>query len=684
MAVTRGYVQQLSLSTGPTACIWVGPTPTVSELFFILTRSSDSDSTIAAKQSLITVVADAQVTGCEVMLVHPDNSAEVSSVQTIERDVGVSPLQLDAMEITQAIQDLSQSVPLVAGKRTVVRLYLSYYASPGITVRGEIAVRRSPSDAPAIIPSLNTIVLDPLHAGNIPIKRDDVTRSLNFELPATHTALGPLSISIASIINVATGVSVAVGGERRPTVWFHASPPLRVRVIGFRYTQGQPPVTHTPSALDFQGLLSWLGRAYPVGQVVSSQAVVDATAAPPFSCGDINAQLAALRALDMSAGSDQRTHYYGLVSDGGFFMRGCAAGIPSTPDPSTVASGPTGPASWGWDFDGTYGDWYGGHELGHTYGRFHPGFCGETADDLNNFPYANGQLANSTLSFAGFDLGDPILNLPMAALVGTQWHDVMTYCNFQWLSAYTYQGIRLRLIGEDNLGAGSGSGAAAGGSGGRPDERFPQRRAMPQPEAPQSSGKILVSVVATVNLTARLGKIRYVNPVSGGQTAATETDSRVVLRFKQTDGTILQDYPVNVKLNSELSPGDDLTGLVNAVIAADASARVIELLIDGQVVDRFNAGAPPPELRAMLMGPTGDEELGVTLDMDRPLQENHTYFVQVSVDGGKTWQTAAVGLKQPSFTLDRSQFHKGDVVQVRVIATNGFENSVITSETFEI
>jgi hypothetical protein len=210
-----------------------------------------------------------------------------------------------------------------------------------------------------------------------------------------------------------------------------------------------PPVAFAPSALDFQALVSWLRRAYPASQVISSQATVDATAAAPFGCTDINAQLAAIRALDMSAGGDPRTHYYGLVSDGGFFMRGCAAGIPPTPDPATVASGPTGSSTWGWDGDGSYGDWYGGHELGHTYGRLHPGFCGETADDLANYPVPGGQLSNSELGFAGFDVGDPTLGVPMAALRGTEWHDVMTYCSHQWLGPYTYLGVRRRLREED-------------------------------------------------------------------------------------------------------------------------------------------------------------------------------------------------------------------------------------------
>ncbi len=54
-------------------------------------------------------------------------------------------------------------------------------------------------------------------------------------------------------------------------------------------------------------------------------------------------------------------------------MRGLASGITQTPQPGTVASGPTGPSTFGWVSDGSYGDWYGGHEHGHTVGRFHAG-----------------------------------------------------------------------------------------------------------------------------------------------------------------------------------------------------------------------------------------------------------------------------------------------------------------------
>jgi hypothetical protein len=684
MATTTGFVQRVTLITGSRiACVWVGPAPNDADLLWLQMQASDSDVSIQHKRSLIAFLTEAQYAGREIDVTHPDDSAEISGASTRFSNLSITPVQLDAIEVTQGLQDLAQSIPLFAGKRTVVRVYLSHYAGPGITVRGEISVRQGPSDAPFVVASDNTVVLDPADAGNIAAKRNDVTRSLNFVLP--HAAEGPLGISLTSVTDTVTNDAVAFGSERRPGIWFHATAPMRVRVLGIRYTQDG--VAHVPTPTDYALLLSWLGRAYPTGQVISTTGVVDGTAAAPFTCDDVNAQIAAVRALDMAAGGDERTHYYGLVSDVGFFMRGCTAGIPSNPSPSTVASGPTGPATWGWDADGSYGDWYGGHELGHTYGRRHPGFCGETESDLENYPFDNGQLANSDASFAGFDVGDPANGLAMAVLRGTQWHDVMTYCDFQWLSAYTYLGVRRRLADEDNLGAG-GAGAGGSGAGGRPDERFPQSAALRDPQRRQLSatvaGDVVVSVVARVNLTKRTGRILYVNPLERPIASDRERAGALLLRVRGLGDQVLLEAGVPVRLNSELRAGEDQVGIVDAIVRVDGSARAIELVLDDQVIDSHTVGGSLPVVRALRLGRGAAQEIAIVSDAEPAVERGQTYSVQVSTDEGRTWQTVAIGLKRPAIDLDSSQFRAGQEVRVRVVATNGLQRSVVMSETVRI
>jgi hypothetical protein len=570
---------------------------------------------------------------------------------------------------------------LFENKRTVVRVYLSHYAPSSITVRGEILIRRSPNELPLAVDSENVVVVEPAHAGLIPPKRDDVSRSLNFVVPPSYTDEGQLHIEISRLWDTVNSETKSFACDRRPTVWFHATPPIRVRVLGMRYMQGTPPVTHVPSQLDFDLLLSWLGRAYPVSGVVSSTATIDANPAPAFTCGQINAQVAAIRAVDMASGGDERTHYYGLVSDGGFFMRGCAA-VPSNPNPAAIGSGPTGSAAWGWDFDGSYGDWYTGHELGHTFGRKHPGFCGETVSDLDNFPFDNGQLANDGMSFGGFDVGDPINGIAMAALPGTQWHDVMTYCSLQWLSAYTYLGIRRRLRDEDALVAGSVPGPLSPGAG-RPDERFPAAP-KPEPEEPGlRAGGQLVSVVATANLTRQSGKIEYVNPLDQGVPSRTDEDQPVRLRALSDRGRLLAEYAVLMQLSSELTPEEDQVGIVDAIISVPADTRSIELAFDDKTADRVRVGGAVPMVRGVRQSGRDQRSVGFALEADE-LPEECSFSVQVTRDNGRTWETMAVGLRSPSFELDRTQFLEGDLVQVRVVATNGLSRSVVTGDTVVI
>jgi hypothetical protein len=652
------------------------------------------------------VLAQALTSGRQVDVTHPDDSSAVSGVAYRPANTSSQPLQLDALEVTQAVQDLAHSVPLISGKRTVVRAYLSYYGSGPITVTGRLSVRSDPSSAPTTVNSANSVTLQAASAGNVTVTRNDAARSLNFVLPASAIVAGQLAVRLSQVTNTATGAAVAIGSDVRPIVSFQPTAPLRVRVIRFTYQMGTPPITHAPSNLDYNLLISWLRRAYPVAQVVASQATVAATATAPFTRFDINAQLAAIRTADVNAGTDNRTHYYGLVADSGFFMRGGAAGIPTTPDPTVVASGPTGPGTWGWDLDGSYGDWYGGHELGHTLGRLHPGFCGESANDLDNYPFPNGQLSTDDAGFAGFDVGDPGNGIAMAAQPGSQWRDVMTYCNNQWLSPYTYQGIRTRLLAEDTLPASTGSGPGAGGghaaasgapaeeygmypagaaSGGRPDARYPDKLgAGGEGAAPSATPAepTPVSVVATVNLTRRTGAIKFVNPVPNLEPSAAAEEGRAVLRVATVDGTPLGEFPAPIQIDSELEPDEDQIGLVDTVVLAAPGAARIDLVVDDEVVDTFQAGGAPPRARALNAVPAGKDELGLALELEEPAEEGQTFTIQVSTDSGRSWQTIGVGLPEPSTLVDRSQFSPGEEVLVRVMATNGFTSSVVTAESF--
>lgn len=677
MATTSGLIQRLKWVPGLHALfVYVGPVPTATRLMLVLFDDPDP-AILATRRATAAVLAKALGAGRPVSLRHQPGATAIEGV-----DLGNAFVQVDGIEVTQAIQTLAHTIELLAGKGTVARLYLSSRLTMPVTVRGTLRVARGGSTS--FVPSSNSVLLDPADFGHTEAKRLDAARTLNFLLPAGATAVGSAELSLAGIEDAGSGAAQPFAPfGTLATASFVATPPLRITVIGFSYLFGSPPVTIAPGASDFNLIRSWLRRAYPVAEVIWAERIVAVNAGPCmppptpetppcFGCGTVNAQLAAIRALDVAGGVDARTHYYGLVHDGGFFMRGCA-GVPATPNPAAVGSGPTGPASWGWDFDGSYGDWYCGHELGHTFGRLHPGFCGESQNDLANYPFENGQLSNADGYFAGFDVGDAVNGLPMAALPGVQWHDVMTYCPRQWLSSYTYQGIRQRLIAEDALSPGATMGA------GRPDERFSGGEdglAAAAGDVPAEGRRKLIQVIGNVNLSRQSGSIDYVLPLDRGAPSPPDGSSRVVIVATAANGEVLDRVPVEVIPEADEGHGPDARGFVSAIIAVHPDAARLELEVEGRHAATFEAGrAPGSPVALSATSADGGAGLRWAAAPGADAGARITYSVQLSADDGRSWQTVAVGLSSPEAAIDAAALTGRRSARVRVRASSGFEAS---------
>jgi hypothetical protein len=566
-----------------------------------------------------------------------------------------------------------------------------------MSVRGELRVARRANGPWTTVSSFGTAALDAARSGSSPAqlrsRREALAFSLDFRLPERFTHRGTLWFKLGAVRDAGTGRRVKVASTSAArTETFVRSPRLRLRVVNLRYTTGNPPVQFAASRNDLEHLESWLARAYPVARVTFSAVTVDATAPWPFQATQANAQLAALRALDVAGGQDPGTHYYGIVSDGGGFMRGRASAIPATPDPSAVASGPTGPSNsspgFSWDTDGSYGDWYGAHELGHTFGRFHPGFCNGNSADDPAYPFPNGQLAGADGAFTGMDVGDPDLLINPAALPGTTWHDVMTYCDFQWLSPYTYVGIRDRLVAEQML------------FPDRDDDDDDDDDGMPAGMEARVSGQP-VHVTAVVNLTNRTASFSYVTPLLGSPAPeSAPVDDRFTLRVRRSDGTF-RTLPVVFKPDVCRMAEDDDTGIVDMTVTVDPDDVGMQLLVDGDAVAEFGAGGVPGTAEnvkverdtgaAMDGGAEAGNAAEPVLSWDDPASAGDaagpggvTYAVQASTDQGRTWTTLAVGTADRRLPLDLEQFSDADRVRFRVLTTNGFTQTVAATEDLAV
>lgn len=216
---------------------------------------------------------------------------------------------------------------------------------------------------------------------------------------------------------------------------------------------------------------------------------------------------------------------------------------------------------------------------------------------------------------------------------------------------------------------------------GRPDARYP---GLPSVRRQVGAEGVLASVVATVNLTAGTGAISFVHPVAGVPASGTSPDSAVVIRAVGAGETVLDEFGVPVRLNSELEAGDEQQGLVSVILPLRPQTRALELVIRGQVADTFRVAGPPPGVRAIQPVATHGRRLQVGVEFERPLEAGHTYAVQVSADGGRSWQTTGVGLTAATATVDTGNLRPGQEIRVRVITTNGTATSETTSDPVRV
>jgi hypothetical protein len=148
-----------------------------------------------------------------------------------------------------------------------------------------------------------------------------------------------------------------------------------------------------------------------------------------------------------------------------------------------------------------------------------------------------------------------------------------------------------------------------GGSGGRSDERSPHLFAVRQRVGDDG---VLASVVANVNLTTREGTIAYIHPVANLAATPAPEKSDVVIVARREDGESLDQFPVAVKLDSELGPEEDRKGLIDAILPINAEARRVELIIAGQLADAFRV-----RRRARAAGSRHHHQWSLQLHCDR-------------------------------------------------------------------
>ena len=316
--------------------------------------------------------------------------------------------------VTQAVQSREYPVPLVAGEKALLRVFVT---AANATTAGIPSVR-----ARFYLNGTETHVADiPAKTTPIPaeVLEHDLSISANAEIPGEIVQPGlemVIEIDPEGTLDPSLGVAKRIPETGRLAVQVREIPVFDLTVIPFLWSADpNREVVETTEAMeaDPEGHeLLWDTRTLlPIGDLeVTAHEPVLSSSNSKFV---LLAETRAIRAMEGGTG-----HYMGMmsgtVSPGGGVARIAGRVSFSIPNPLTIA-----------------------HELGHNLSLQHAP-CGNPSDVDQSYPYPDG----STGAW-GYGFRDG------GRLVGPSTPDLMSYCNPKWISDYHFaNALRFRLFDE--------------------------------------------------------------------------------------------------------------------------------------------------------------------------------------------------------------------------------------------
>ena len=573
----------------------------------------------------------------------------------------------NGMEITQGIQSLNNSVGLIRNRRTFVRVYAK---SDGVNVAGVTAQLTGATGA-TLLGTLSPV--NPVGT-SISVRatpsRNDINQSFLFELPWSWTNNSTLRLTAninpykAQLEPNYSDNSVSSG-----TLTFKPSPTLSAEFYRLNYTVGG--TSYKPRIdKDVLQTYSWIMRAYPIGGAIGTNFKprlwdvaggnqlgnwVTQTSGDCAGKGSLcasyytNGWLKYYR--DHGWVPNTSDFYYGMISDGAGFPRGQAIY-------GQTSVGPSGSGTWGWDTDGSYADWYAGHEIGHSLGRAHPSqgnSCGHSASDPG-YPYTGANIGASDGSLEGFDGGDAGFGIAKAVYPGTVWHDVMSYCNNQWISDYTYNGMYNYMIAHPSTAASTRSAHVA------------------------VSGDFL-SVAGSINAAGTAASFSYVRRLADVASQPPLVAGGYTLKLLGAANNELASY--------SFTPSQDTEGTTlgfSQVVNFVAGTRTVQVVKNGgAVLATLAVSANPPAISGVALQGAASPVSGiVTLGWTAsdPDGGTLTFDIFYSRDNGATFQPVTMGATGTSAQIDTAQLGGSGTAILRVVASDGVNTAEASSAPF--
>lgn len=582
-----------------------------------------------------------------------------------------SSIRIRGLEITQGIQVFNEpenpacrpesqhpdhifcnnSVPLVAGRHTLLRLYLGCDADCP-TTETNVRLRLLKDDQEQMVLNQRLSAAWLPQVNNLPLSdlRLDLDRSLNFKLfPPPAWLSGPITFEI----EVNPEAVEEAPAKLSLTKNFIVRKPLRIAYLPIQH-QGLSPA-------ELPNLDHWLLRLYPVPDVEYYRLPVpDLVWDKEINKGELLNELLYTYWLytqhnpaeswpDQLFGWLPQELYNGGAADPAWCPN-CAG-----PQSSRVAFGGIRPEQ---DIGGPR---ILVHEIAHNLGAQHAWSPTEQQDNAcfraegvdiqvdPNWPYDQ----TPYIQEVGVDVyNDPLLIYP------PNLYDMMSYCSNLWISPHTYRKIFASSILQ-------------------PEAVASLSRADFKPQGPTTSSALLVNGMIYPDGTVSRPKVVHLegDRVSGQTNLITPPGDDYCLEI-HSDNAILARrcfeagfLNVETGLPTEASPYFLTFSEINI-----KQVSKISLYKDGQELITLMPSQTPPQIR--LTFPNSGETLRgrqtlawQAIDADG---DSLTYDVLYSPDRGQRWFPLATRLKETGYTFDVSQLAASQQALIRVIASDGF------------
>jgi len=334
-------------------------------------------------------------------------------------------LSVSSLEITQAVQTPTNTVPLVAGRPTVLRVYPHTNTLDPITgVSISITATRNGQLLPG-----SPLTLGPANVVANPA-RADINSSFNARLPGDWLS-GLVSLQVTIDPSNSIEEKDETNNIYSTTLSFNIVPDLNVKVIPINHYVDTQYIG--PSVYGYIG--SMLMKTYPVKAVhIYPHANYDFDGSLVDMYG-WNTLLDRIIDLYYAENAPSNQIYYGLIpveTSSGHTWLGYGSGIQGNGEVGGRAAIGLASSSQ-YNIDGGV---LAAHEIGHNLNRLHSP-CGVRNGIDRSYPYSGGAIGQF-----GLDVTD----LTQFKLYADTIRDLMSYCQPAWVSDYTYRGLYNYLV----------------------------------------------------------------------------------------------------------------------------------------------------------------------------------------------------------------------------------------------